>query len=165
MKVLVTGSAGHLGEALVRTLLDLQQRGVQFADLALDGSQVMLSAIREVQLTCPLRPDLFHLYQTGRQIRAKLNWRAELAEKKVQQVQHAAQAAQPGHRRVGRPYATPPNLSLAEAQSQTTAAREQHALWTWLFAELRQTLHWTQSKAMADKITAFLATNLARPQR
>jgi hypothetical protein len=124
------------------TLLDLQQRGVCFEDLALDGSQNLRAAIRDAQLSCPLRPDLFHIYQAGHEIRHKLKWLADQAGQVLQQAQKAEQEAQSGKRFQGRPRTKPLSLTSAQAQAQAEEALRQYELWVWLFAELRQALHY-----------------------
>jgi len=47
------------------SFLELQERGIQFADVALDGAldgaRGISFGIKQAGLTIPLRPDLFHL--------------------------------------------------------------------------------------------------------
>ena len=127
------------------TLLDLEQRGIHFADLALDGSQNIRAGIRDAQLDCPLRPDLFHLFHEGRQIAHKLQGDMQRAGIQLQRAQKAAQEVQCGKRGPGRP-PNPPSLSLAQAQAAAQQAQRQSEVWDWLFEELQQALRWVDRR-------------------
>lgn len=122
------------------TLLDLEQRGICFTDLALDGSQNLRAGIRDAELGWPLRPDLFHLFQEGHEISHKLKWTANQARSVAQQAQKADQEAQQGRRFPGRPRKKSVSLSAVQAQAQAEQASQQYELWVWLFGELRQAL-------------------------
>jgi hypothetical protein len=125
------------------TLLDLVQRGIRFADLALDGSQNLRAGIRDAELIAPLRPDLFHLFQEGGEIRKKLKWSAQQAQIRFHQAQKAEQETQRSQRFRGRPRKKPLPLSVAQAQAEAAQSQTQYELWAWLFGELRQALQWT----------------------
>jgi hypothetical protein len=126
-------------------LLELIEQGVRFADLALDGAWPLRAAINEAGLGCGVRPDLFHLYRTGRLFRGKLHYKAEQADKRLLQALQAAEEAQSGKHRPGRRPATPPQLlPLEEAQAQAEKAHQQTSLFAWLLDELCLTLRCTQ---------------------
>ncbi len=120
------------------TLLDLLERGIQFEDLACDSAWSLQAGIRAAQLTCPLRADLFHLFQEGGRIAYKLEWRAYRALRTAFRAQRAEQEAHAEKRRSGRPLKV--KLTAQEAMAQAERAMNAHDRWVWLFAELRQTL-------------------------
>jgi hypothetical protein len=126
-------------------LLELLQQGVRFADLALDGAWPLRAAIAEAGLDCSVRPDLFHLYRTGRLYRGKLHYKAKQADKRLLHALQAAEEAQSGKHRQGRRPAIPHQLlPVEEAQSQAETAHQQFHLFAWLLDELCQTLGCTQ---------------------
>jgi len=122
------------------TLLELQQQGVCFEDIALDGSLNLRAGIGDAALDCPLRPDLFHLFQEGCEISRKLKWAVGQAHHLAQQGQKADEEAKRGKRFRGRPRRKPLGISSAQAQEQLAQITRQYELWIWLFGELHQTL-------------------------
>jgi hypothetical protein len=75
------------------TLLELQQHGVQFDDLASDGSSSIQGGIREAQPGQPYRPDWFHLLQKGHAITRYLEEQAYTALADAEKAQRAEQEA------------------------------------------------------------------------
>jgi hypothetical protein len=141
------------------TLLELQQQGVQFADLASDGSQSIQAGIRASGLAAPYRPDWFHLLQSGHAISKKLEQQAYAALAKAERARQAQQEAQTSTRRIGRPL----KETLAYPVAAQTADQALHAfdLWEWLFTELRQTLQPIQaSYRLVDPPLARQTLNL-----
>lgn len=120
------------------TLCELMQRGIAFEDIAFDGSLSLQAGIRDAELACPQRPDLFHLYRLGHRITAKLERHAYQALRIAYRAQRAEQEAQAEKRRRGRPLKVA--VSYQEAAAGADQALGEHDLWCWLFGELRQAL-------------------------
>jgi hypothetical protein len=58
------------------TFLELEERGVQFHDIASDGALGIQAGIRDAELTVPLRSDLFHLLRKADQTTRHLETQA-----------------------------------------------------------------------------------------
>ncbi len=135
----------HLAPAQARdattwglVLLDLEERGVQFHDLASDGARGILAGVREAGLAIPLRPDLFHLLRDAHRVSQTLERQAYRAIHQAERARRAAREAQAPKRRRGRPLKVAVPLPQAEAQEQQAIAR--YDAWTWLLQEVRQAL-------------------------
>lgn len=67
------------------TFLELEARGIEFADVASDGARGIKAGVALAELTAPLRLDLFHVMREAHQVTARLErtaYRAlETAEK------------------------------------------------------------------------------------
>jgi hypothetical protein len=153
----------HLGQAadcdLVTwgvTLLDLQQHGVQFDDLASDGSSSIQGGIRAAQPDPPYRPDWFHLLQPGHEITGRLEQQAYAALADAEKAQRAEQEAQRGKRRAGRPLKSA--LSSAQAALIADQVCYQSDAWSWLFRELRQAFQLCQPSGRLVDIGALPQT-------
>jgi hypothetical protein len=135
------------------TLLDLQRQGITFEDLASDGSLSIRTGIQEAQLQAPYRPDWFHLTQTGHEISRKLENQAYAALETAERARLFQQAAQALKPRLGRPLK--PTVAYPLAAQAADQAMHTFDLWSWLFAELRQTLQPVQ--ASGQLVSAQLA--------
>ena len=119
-------------------LLDLQEQGVQFHDLASDGARGILAGVGEAGLAVPLRPDLFHLLREAHRVSQTLERQAYRAIQLAERARRAAREARAPKRRRGRPLKVTVPLPQAEAQEQQAIA--QYDAWTWLLQEVRQAL-------------------------
>ena len=119
-------------------LLDVQNQGVQFLDLASDGARGIRAGVQEAQLAMPLRPDLFHLIREAHRVTRRLESRAYRAIETAERARRADQEEQTPKRRQGRPLQVKIGRSQAEAQEEQ--AIRHLDLWTWLFQEIRQAL-------------------------
>jgi hypothetical protein len=124
------------------TLLDLQQQGIEFEDLASDGSSSIQTGIGEAQPGKPYRPDWFHLLQKGHMISGRLEEQAYAALSVAEKARRAEQEAQAAKRRKGRPLKS--GLSYAETAPVADQASYLYDAWSWLFRELRHTCQLTQ---------------------
>jgi hypothetical protein len=118
--------------------LDLQERGVQFHDIASDGALGIQAGVRDAELAVPLRSDLFHLIRKGHQITRHLEAKAYRAIETAELAHSIKQQAQEPKPRRGRPKSC--KVSYAEAQRLESQAIERYDTWCWLFDELRQAL-------------------------
>jgi hypothetical protein len=120
------------------TFLELEERGVQFHDIASDGALGIQAGIRDAGLAVPLRSDLFHLLRKAHQITRHLETRAYRAIETTELARSIEQHDQEPTPRRGRPKSC--KVSYAEAQRQESQAIERYDTWCWLFDELRQAL-------------------------
>jgi hypothetical protein len=120
------------------TFLELEERGVQFHDIASDGALGIQAGIRDAELAVPLRSDLFHLLRKAHQITRHLETQAYRAIETTELARSIEQQAQEPKPRRGRPKSC--KVSYAEAQRLESQAIERYDTWCWLFDELRQAL-------------------------
>ena len=131
------------------TFLDLQARGVQFQDLASDGSTGIRAGAAAAQLAVPLRPDLFHLLREAGRVSQRLERQAYQAMQLAERACRAAQEAQAPHRRRGPRLKVP--VPLAEAVTQEAQAIRAYDQYIWLLDEVRQAL---EPVSRADRLMA-----------
>lgn len=81
------------------TLLDLQERGIQFHDLVSDGAKGIRSGVEEAELSVPLRPDLFHLIRDAHKITQRLERGAYGAIETAERARRAERERQAPKRR------------------------------------------------------------------
>jgi len=147
-------------------LLEAQQRGVVFADIACDGARGIRAGVEQAQLKIPLRPDLFHLLREGHVVLRHLETVGYGSIEQADKVRRAVYESQLAVRRRGRPLKV--TLSLAEAEYHECQAMECYDSFSWLVSQLRQALEpwqrvsgseWqlTCSKASRHTIEAALA--------
>jgi hypothetical protein len=120
------------------TFLELQERGVQFHDVASDGALGIQAGMRDAELCVPLRSDLFHLLRKAHQITRHLEAQAYHAIETTELARSIEQQAQEPKPRRGRPKSC--KVSYTEAQRLERQAIERYDTWCWLFDELRQAL-------------------------
>jgi hypothetical protein len=142
------------GTAWGLTFLNLQERGVQFHDLASDGAGGIQAGMREAKLEIPWRPDLFHLLQGGHNIGRKLENAAYRAIKLAERARQAEREAQTPRR--GRKLKVTVPLEQAEVQEATTIAR--YDAWAWLLTEVRSALEPIASDGRLVNTDAVRAT-------
>ncbi len=120
------------------SFLQLQERGIQFADVALDGARGISSGIKQAGLTIPLRPDLFHLLVESGRLICRLESSAYKAIEQYERVQRAESESNASHKRRG------PRLkvhnSLTESKAKEQQAIDRYDLFVWLQREIRQSL-------------------------
>ena len=119
-------------------LLDVQNQGVHFVDVASDGALGIQAGVREVSLTIPLRPDLFHLLREAHRVGQRLENRAYQAIEMAERARKAQAEQNQPKRRKGAPLKV--KLALPEAEAQEGQAIEQLDVWEWLSGEIRQAL-------------------------
>lgn len=119
-------------------LLDVQNQGVQFLDLASDGARGIRAGVEAAQLALPLRPDLFHLIREAHRVTRRLESRAYRAIETAERARRAAQEKQAPKRRRGAPLKV--KVALPQAQAEECQAIEHVDVWEWLFHEIRQAL-------------------------
>ena len=118
--------------------LELQEQGIEFADVAADGALGIKAGLAAAQIDAPLRPDLFHLMQDAIKISRRLEQQAYQAMETTATAWRVLDQATAPQPRRGRPHKC--SLSWAEAQQQEVQAIESYDNWSWLLRELRQTL-------------------------
>jgi transposase-like protein/nucleotide-binding universal stress UspA family protein len=153
----------HLAPAQARdattwglVLLDLEERGVQFRDLASDGARGIRAGVREAGLAIPLRPDLFHLLRDAHRVSQTLERQAYRAIREAERARRAEREARAPKRRRGRPLKVTVPLPQAEAQEQQAMAR--YDAWTWLLQEVRQALEPLTPEGRLQSATQARAT-------
>lgn len=119
-------------------LLDVQNQGVHFVDVASDGALGIQAGVREVSLTIPLRPDLFHLLREAHRVGQRLENRAYQALEMAERARKAQEEQNQPKRRKGAPLKV--KLALPEAETQEGQAIQQLDIWEWLSSEIRQAL-------------------------
>jgi hypothetical protein len=119
-------------------LLDVQQQGVHFVDVASDGALGIQAGVREVSSTIPLRPDLFHLLREAHRVSQRLESRAYQAIELAERARRAQQEQNLPKRRRGAPLKV--KLALPEAEAQEHQAIQHLDNWEWLLTEIRQAL-------------------------
>lgn len=119
-------------------LLDVQSQGVHFVDIASDGALGIQAGVREVSLTIPLRPDLFHLLREAHRVGQRLEKRAYQALEMAERARKAQEEQNQPKRRKGAPLKV--KLALPEAETQEGQAIQQLDVWEWLSSEIRQAL-------------------------
>ena len=120
------------------TFLELQERGIQFQDLACDRARGIRNGAEEAHLRVPVRPDLFHLLREAHTLSRRLERRAYQAIETAERARRAEREAQTPHRRQGRPLKV--KVSRAEAEAEEEKSIETYDLWRWLLSEMRQAL-------------------------
>lgn len=120
------------------TLLELQERGIQFHDLVSDGAKGIRCGVEEAELAVPLRPDLFHLTQEAHKITGRLERGAYEAVKTAERARRAEKERQAPKRRPGRPLKV--EVSLAQAVAEEQNAIDTYEGWSWLWKEARRAL-------------------------
>lgn len=120
------------------TFLALQERGIQFHDLACDGAKGIRSGVEEANLKVPLRPDLFHLVQEGYRLRQRLLREAYAAMEVAERARRAKRESEAPKRRPGRPLEV--KVPLEQAESQEEQAIDVYDWYAWLLEEVRQDL-------------------------
>jgi hypothetical protein len=120
------------------TLLDLQERGMQFHDLVSDAAPGIRAGVAAAELKVPLRPDLFHLIRDAHQVTQRLERAAYHALETTERARRAAREQQAPQRRPGRPLKVA--VSLDEARDQEAAAIYTYEGWRWLWGTARQAL-------------------------
>ena len=118
--------------------LELQERGIQFADVALDGARGISSGIKQAGLTIPLRPDLFHLLRESSRLICRLESSAYKAIEQSLRVQKTDKESKSPQRRIGRPLEV--HTSLIEAKTKEQQEINRYDLFVWLHKEIRQSL-------------------------
>jgi hypothetical protein len=120
------------------TLLDLQERGVQFHDLVSDGAKGIRSGVEDAELAVPLRPDLFHLTQDAHKITQRLERGAYGAIETAERARRAERERQAPKRRPGRPLEVA--VSWDDAVEEAEDAIYTYDGWRWLWGEARRAL-------------------------
>jgi hypothetical protein len=120
------------------SLLVLQERGTQFADLASDGARGIRAGIQQAELTVPLRSDLFHLLRESSRLSHRLESSAYKAIEQSLRAQQADKESNTPNKRIGRPLKV--HSSLAEAKVKEQQAIDCYDLFMWLHTEIRQSL-------------------------
>ena len=118
--------------------LQIQERGIQFADVALDGARGISSGIKQAGLTIPLRPDLFHLLRESSRLTCRLESSAYKAIEQYERVQRAESESNASHKRRGARLKV--HDSLTESKAKEQQAIERYDLFVWLQREIRQSL-------------------------
>ncbi|MCX7789374.1 MAG: hypothetical protein N2378_01925 [Chloroflexaceae bacterium] len=138
------------------TFLDLQARGIQFHDLASDGSTGIRAGAAAAHLAVPLRPDLFHLLDDAWRVGQRLERQAYQAMQLAERARRAAAEAQAAPRRRG------PRLKvqvpLAEAIAQEAQAIQTYDLFVWLLDEVRQALEPLSGQGTLTAVTTARST-------
>jgi hypothetical protein len=134
-------------------LLDVKSQGVHFADVASDGATGIQAAVREVSLTIPLRPDLFHLLRDAHRVGKRLENRAYRAIDLAEHARKAQQEENQPIRRKGAPLKV--KVTLPEAEKQEAQAILHLDTWELRLAEIRQALEpINKSGCLAASISA-----------
>jgi hypothetical protein len=120
------------------TLLDLQERGVQFHDLVSDGAKGIQAGVAEAEIAVPLRPDLFHLTRAAHKITQRLERAAYQALETAERARRAERERQAPQRRPGRPLQVA--VSVAEATVAEASAIDTYDAWCWVWQEARRAL-------------------------
>ena len=128
------------------TLLDLQERGIQFHDLVSDGAKGIRSGVEQAKLAVPLRPDLFHLLQGAHRLSRRLEQAAYRAIKVAERARRAARESQAPRRRRGRPLKI--DVPPEKAEAQERQAIDSYDGWIWLLGEVRQALEPINEKGL-----------------
>lgn len=118
--------------------LELEERGVQFHDVASDGALGIQAGMRDAELSVPLRSDLFHLLRKAHSVTRHLEAQAYRAIETAELARSIEQQAQEPKSRRGRPKSC--KVSYAQAQQLERQAIERYDTWRWLLDELRQAL-------------------------
>jgi hypothetical protein len=80
------------------SFLQLQEQGIQFADLASDGARGIRAGIKKAGLAIPLRPDLFHLLRESNTLARRLESSAYKAIEQSIRTQKADKESQAEHK-------------------------------------------------------------------
>jgi len=120
------------------SFLQLQERGVQFADIACDGAGGIRAGVQQSELAIPLRPDLFHLTRESGKLKHRLESSAYKAIEQSLHTQRADEESKAHNKRVGCPLKV--RISLADAKAKEQQAIECYDLFVWLQHEIRQSL-------------------------
>ena len=142
-------------------LLDVQQQGVHFVDVASDGALGIQAGVREVSSTIPLRPDLFHLLREAHRVSQRLENRAYQTIELAERAKRAQQEQNLPKRRRGAPLKV--KLALPEAEVQEDQAIQHLDDWEWLLTEIRQALEpfdWQGRMASAQQARQTIVTAL-----
>jgi hypothetical protein len=120
------------------TLLDLQERGIEFHDLISDGARGIRAGVEDAELAVPLHPDLFHLTRDAHRIARRLERAAYGAIKTAERARRAERERQAPKRRPGRPLKV--EVSLTEAVKDEEDAIDTYDWYSWLWGEARRVL-------------------------
>ena len=120
------------------TLLDLQERGVQFHDLVSDGAKGIQAGVAEAEIAVLLRPDLFHLTRDAHKITQRLERAAYQALETAERARRAERERQAPQRRPGRPLQV--DVSVVEATAAEEGAIDTYDAWCWVWHEARRAL-------------------------
>lgn len=122
--------------------IEMQERGVDFLDLACDGAKGIRAGAEEAGLCIPIRPDLFHLTREASRLKNHLESLAYKAIEEAERARRSEIEANAGHHRRG-PYLKVIK-SVPEAERQEEESMERYDLFVWLCEEIRQSLEpWT----------------------
>jgi len=146
-------------------LLDVQQQGVQFLDLASDGARGIRAGVEAAQLAIPLPPDLFHLLRDAQQVTQRLEKRAYRAIESTERARRALAEQQGPHKRRGRKLHAPVELSQAQAEEQQ--AIDTLSAWLYVLREVRLVIEpWDANGYLSDpqtiRQTLLVAIDLLR---
>jgi hypothetical protein len=144
-------------------LLDVQNQGVHFVDVASDGALGIQAGVRDVSLTIPLRPDLFHLLREAHRVGQRLENRAYQAVEMAERARKAQAEQNLPKRRKGAPLKV--KVALPEAEAQESQAIRHLDAWEWLSSEIRQALepidsHGSMASAWQARQTILTALEL-----
>jgi hypothetical protein len=120
------------------SFLQLQERGIQFADIACDGARGISAGVKQAELAVPLRPDLFHLTRESGRLIHRLESSAYKAIGQSLRSQRADEESKAHNKRIGHPLKV--LISLADAKIKEQQAIECYDLFVWLQSEIRQSL-------------------------
>lgn len=134
----LTAAARRDGTTWGVTLLDLQERGVQFHDLVSDGAKGIQAGVEKAEVVVPLRPDLFHLTRDAHTIMRRLERAAYKAMETAERARRAKRERQAPQRRPGRPLQV--DVSVAEATEAEEGAIDTYDAGYWLWREARRAL-------------------------
>lgn len=158
----LTPAASRDGTTWGVTYLELVERGMQFQDLACDGSTGLRAGLREAELAIPLRPDLFHLLRNAQRLSRRLESAAYKAIETAARARQADLEARGLLHRHGRPLKI--SVPWPQAQLQEAQAIARYDNWNWLLREIRlalEPLTPTHHLAAAAETQATLETALA----
>jgi len=120
------------------SFIEMQERGVDFLDLACDGAKGIRAGAKEAGLYVPIRPDLFHLTREASRLKNHLESLAYKAIEVAERARRSEIEANAGHHRRG------PHLkvikSVPESERQERESIERYDLFVWLCEEIRQSL-------------------------
>jgi len=147
-------------------LLDVQSQGVHFVDVASDGALGIQAGVREVSLTIPLRPDLFHLLREAHRVGQRLENRAYQAIETAERARKAQKEQNQPKRRKGAPLKV--KIALPEAEAQEGQVIEQLDAWEWLSSEIRKALEPIDQQgqiasSLQARQTILIALELLKP--
>lgn len=120
------------------TLLELQERGIQFHDIVSDGAKGIQAGVKAAELSVPLRPDLFHQIREAHKVGQRLEREAYKAIELAERARRAEQERLSVKGRVGRPLKV--KVPREQAEKKEELSIDLYDSWLWLWAEIRQSL-------------------------